>query len=195
MRPHSFWQLSLISGTALLSACGGGSAVVVPEETRAQDSRTAFAVSAADAVATTFAPMSTQTTDSIDVSTTSRWAGVLGGAGYRVEVPVNWNGKLVMYAHGFAGNGNVLGVQNPQIRRYLIQNGYAWAASSYTKNYYDVRVGVEDTNALALEFNKIATARGRALAAPSKTYITGVSMGGHITAAAIEDEAAATAKN
>ena len=195
MRSHSFWQLSLISGTALLSACGGGSAVVVPEETRAQDSRTAFAVSAADAVATTFAPMSTQTTDSIDVSTTSRWAGVLGGAGYRVEVPVNWNGKLVMYAHGFAGNGNVLGVQNPQIRRYLIQNGYAWAASSYTKNYYDVRVGVEDTNALALEFNKIATARGRALAAPSKTYITGVSMGGHITAAAIEDEAAATAKN
>ena len=89
MRSHSFWQLSLISGTALLSACGGGSAVVVPEETRAQDSRTAFAVSAADAVATTFAPMSTQTTDSIDVSTTSRWAGVLGGAGYRVEVPVN----------------------------------------------------------------------------------------------------------
>ena len=114
--------------------------IVVPEETRAQDSSTAFAVSAADAIATTLAPMPTQATDSVDVSTTSRWGGVLGGAGYRVEVPVNWNGKLVMYAHGFAGTGNVLGVQNPQIRRYLIQNGYAWAASSYTKNYYDVRV-------------------------------------------------------
>ncbi len=152
-------------------------------------------MSAADAVATTFAAMPTQSTDSVDVSTTSRWVGVLGGAGYRVEVPVNWNGKLVMYAHGFAGTGNVLGVQNPQIRRYLIQNGYAWAASSYTKNYYDARAGVEDTNALALEFNKIAAARGRVLAAPSKTYITGVSMGGHITVAAIEDEAFATAKN
>jgi fermentation-respiration switch protein FrsA (DUF1100 family) len=98
-----------------------------------------------------------------------------------------------MYAHGFAGNGNVLSVNNPQIRRYLIQNGYAWAASSYTKNYYDVRAGVEDTNALALEFNKIASARGRTLNAPSKIYITGVSMGGHITAAAIEAETAFTA--
>jgi alpha-beta hydrolase superfamily lysophospholipase len=54
---------------------------------------------------------------------------------------------------------------------------------------------VEDTNALALEFNKIAKANGRDLAAPSKTYITGHSMGGHITAAAIEDEAFATANH
>jgi len=89
----------------------------------------------------------------------------------------------------------VLGVSNPSIRRYLIQNGYAWAASSYSKNYYDVRVGVEDTNALALEFNKIAFANGRPLAAPTKIYITGHSMGGHVTAAAIEDEAYATANH
>jgi hypothetical protein len=106
---------------------------------------------------------------------------------------VTWNGKLVMYAHGYAGTGAAVAAQDPLIRRYLIQQGYAWAASSYAKNYYDVRAGVEDTNALALEFTKIATANGRALAAPTKTYITGVSMGGHITAAAIEDEAAATA--
>ena len=150
---------------------------------------------AADAVATTFAPMSIQTTDSIDVNTTSRWVGVLGVSGYRVEVPANWNGKLVMYAHGFAGNGNVLSVQNPSIRRYLIQNGYAWAASSYSKNYYDVQAGIEDTNALALEFTKIAAKNGRVLVAPSKIYITGVSMGGHISAAAIEDETAITANN
>jgi hypothetical protein len=110
-------------------------------------------------------------------------------------VPANWNGKLVMYAHGYAGTGNVLGVNNPSIRRYLVQNGYAWAASSYSKNYYDVRAGVEDTNALALEFTKIATANGRTLATPTRTYITGHSMGGHITGAAIDAEAASTAKN
>jgi hypothetical protein len=129
------------------------------------------------------------------MSTTSRWAGVLGGAAYRVEVPANWNGKLVMYAHGYRGTGAALTVSNPSIRRYLIQNGYAWAASSYSKNYYDVRAGVEDTNALALAFTQIAAGRGRTLAAPSRIYITGHSMGGHVTGAAIEAEAATTAVN
>ena len=193
------FRLALVASAATLAACGGGSdtsaPVAVPEEVRPQDSRKDFAVSAADAVATTFAPMSLQASDAVDVTTTSRWVGVLGTSGYRVEVPANWNGRLVMYAHGFAGNGNVLSVQNPSIRRYLIQNGYAWAASSYSKNYYDVRAGIEDTNALALEFTKIAAKNGRVLAAPAKTYITGVSMGGHIAAAAIEDEAALTANN
>src|SRR5690606_8781327 len=68
-----------------------------------------------------------------------------------------------------------------------------WAASSYSKNFYDVRVGVEDTNALALEFTRIAAANGRTLAAPDKIYITGHSMGGHIAAAAVEAETAAHA--
>ena len=176
-------RLAADSGTSLATALG-------PEETRPQDSRTFTPV---DPTATTFAAMAADTTDVVDMSTTSRWAGVLNGAAYRVEVPVNWNGKLVMYAHGYAGTGSVLGVSNPSIRRYLIQNGYAWAASSYSKNYYDVRAGVEDTNALALQFSAIAAANARTLAAPSKIYITGHSMGGHITAAAIEDEAAATA--
>jgi hypothetical protein len=54
---------------------------------------------------------------------------------------------------------------------------------------------VEDTNALALAFNKIAAANGRALATPSKIYITGVSMGGHVTAAAIDEEALAYANH
>ena len=191
MNFHTSSRLSALAlaSTAFLVACGGSDDPPAPEETRTQDTR----VFTADATATTFAAMSTQVGDTVDMSSTSRWAGVLGGAGYHVEVPPNWNGKLVMYAHGYAGTGGAVAVQNPLIRRYLIQQGYAWGASSYAKNYYDVRAGVEDTNALALEFTKIATANGRTLAAPTKIYITGVSMGGHITAAAIEDEAAATA--
>ena len=176
---------------ALLAACGGSDdPVAMPEESRPHDSRV-FTTTAA----TTFDAMTAAAGDVTVMSTSSRWAGVLNGAAYRVEVPANWNGKLVMYAHGYAGTGAALTVNNPSIRRYLVQNGYAWAASSYSKNYYDVRAGVEDTNALANAFNTIATANARPLAAPSKVYITGHSMGGHITAAAIEDEAAATAVN
>jgi pimeloyl-ACP methyl ester carboxylesterase len=190
--------LAVTTGSALmLVACGGSDSNnndtpgPIPEESRPHDTR-AFT---SDATATTFTAMAAAAGDTVDMSTTSRWAGVMGGANYRVEVPANWNGKLVMYAHGYAGNGAVLGVSNVSIRRHLIQNGYAWAASSYSKNYYDVRAGVEDTNALALAFNDIAAKAGRVLAAPSRTYIIGHSMGGHITAAAIEDEAATTAKN
>jgi len=200
MQSITSMRVAALFGTVLLAACGGSddpapapAPAPVPEETRPQDARNSFAP--ADPTATTFAVMAASPSDTVDMSTTSRWAGVLGGAAYRVEVPANWNGKLVMYAHGYAGTGNVLGVTNPSIRRYLIQNGYAWAASSYSKNYYDVRTGVEDTNALALAFNDIATQNARPLAAPTKIYITGHSMGGHITAAAIEEEASTTANH
>jgi len=128
---------------------------------------------------------------------TDRWFGVLDGAGYHIEVPKqNWNGILVMYAHGYAGTGPMLRITDPAaLRPYLIERGYAWAASSYTKNYYDVRAGVEDTNKLALAFKRIAADNGRTLEEPTKRYIVGHSMGGHITGAAIEKEASETAAN
>ena len=174
-----------ISVAVLLGACA--QLAPAPEATREHDKRNAFVPATTE---TTFAAMAGVTVE------TDRWSGVLGGAGYRVEVPTkNWNGKLAVYAHGYAGTGNTLTVQDPPIRRYLIDNGYAWAASSYSKNYYDVRAGVEDTNALTLAFNKIAIDHGRNLAAPTRSYLFGRSMGGHITAAAIEDEAFATARS
>lgn len=125
----------------------------------------------------------------------SRWFGVLDGSRYRVEVPADWNGMLVMWAHGFRGEGSALTVDNPPMREYLLANGYAWAASSYSTTFYDVRAGVEDTNALALAFNDIAAEQGRTLDEPSKRYISGVSMGGHVTGAAIEREAELNANN
>ena len=106
--------------------------------------------------------------------------GVENGAAYRIEVPPNWNGKLVLYAHGYRGTGNVLYVSNPNTRQYLVTNGFAWAASSYSQNFYEVRQGVLDTHAL----NGVFAARtGKT---PSGTYVTGHSMGGHITGVLIE---------
>jgi len=112
-------------------------------------------------------------------TTTTRLWGVQGGAGYRIEVPENWNGDLVLYAHGFRGGGLELTVSNHPIRRYLIEHGYAWAASSYATNGYDVTQGVKDTHDLGTLFNGL-------VANPNRVYFTGTSMGGHITGVAIE---------
>lgn len=175
---------------ALLYGCSSSSpsSPPIPEETRAQDSRT-FTPSAAAT-----APFDALAGTTVE---TDRWTGMLGNSAYRIEVPkTTWNGMLVMYAHGYAGTGSELNITTPStLRRYLLENGYAWAASSYSKNYYDVRAGVEDTNALALAFNSIAEANGRPLTEPSKIYIIGHSMGGHVAAAAVENETYSTANN
>lgn len=109
----------------------------------------------------------------VGVSTERMW-GVHNGAGYRVEVPENWNGSLVMWAHGYRGTGLELTVDNHPLRSFLVANGYAWAASSYSRNAYDPAQGAKDTHALTQLFNGLV---GR----PDRTYITGASMGGHVT--------------
>ncbi|WP_290650436.1 alpha/beta hydrolase [Aquisalimonas sp.] len=110
--------------------------------------------------------------------TTTKW-GVHANAGYRIEVPEDWNGRLVVYAHGFRGQVPELTVSNPPIRRHFVENGYAWAASSFTRNRYDVKAGVKDTHALTQRFNGL-------VGQPEKTYIMGTSMGGHIAGVSVE---------
>jgi acetyl esterase/lipase len=110
---------------------------------------------------------------------TQRVWGVHNGAGYRIEVPKNWNGRLVLWAHGYRGTGPELTVDDHPLRAFLVANGYAWAASSYSKNAYDPSQGAKDTHALTKYFN------GR-FGKPSRTYITGASMGGHVTAVVAE---------
>jgi hypothetical protein len=112
------------------------------------------------------------------LASTREW-GIHNGAGYRIEVPQNWNGKLVMWAHGYRGTGPELTVDDHPLRPFLIANGYAWAASSYSKNAYDPAQGAKDTHALTTFFN------GR-FGKPSRTYITGASMGGHVTGVVAE---------
>lgn len=107
--------------------------------------------------------------------------GVHEHAAYDIEVPPRWNGELVMWAHGFRGDTRVLTVDPPGygLRQRLLEQGFAWAASSYYANDYDVRAGTLSTRALAEHFR-------RTVGMPSRTFITGVSMGGHITVRSIE---------
>lgn len=107
--------------------------------------------------------------------------GVHQGAGYRIEVPANWNGNLVIFAHGFRGLGDRLFFipEEFPFRPYLIENGYAWAASTYSQNNYSVGNAVTDTRRLATLFRQT-------IDRPELTYLVGQSMGGHVVAASIE---------
>ena len=109
------------------------------------------------------------------------YQAVHGHAGYDIEVPPHWNGDLVMWAHGFRGQGSVLTVDTPAfgLRQKLLNQGYAWASSSYYDNGYDIRAGVLSTHDLSELFR--ATVRR-----PHRTYVVGVSMGGHIIGRSVE---------
>jgi pimeloyl-ACP methyl ester carboxylesterase len=106
--------------------------------------------------------------------------GPYDGGIYRIEIPEKWNGELMLSAHGFVSNageqGSRLRVGNPAIREHLIAEGFAWAASSYRCNGYVPGMGLQDTMALVELFTKFNGGT-----APRRTYLTGGSMGGHVT--------------
>ena len=106
--------------------------------------------------------------------------GQYDGGIYRIEIPDDWNGELALYAHGFVSNagtnGAALRVGNSPIREHLIAEGFAWAASSYRCNGYVPGQGLLDTMALTDLFTKFNNDR-----APQRVYLTGTSMGGHVT--------------
>nr|BFE71437.1 hypothetical protein GCM10020092_047380 [Actinoplanes digitatis] len=108
-------------------------------------------------------------------------AGIRDGAAYRIEVPRSWNGQLVVFAHGYRGTGRVVYVDSPDLRAHYIAGGFAWAASSYQTNGYDVGQGVRDSHALIGLFREVTSKRARSV------LMTGKSMGGHITAVAVEE--------
>ena len=130
-----------------------------------------------DLTGTVFAPL----TDATGAALSEVHTGVRDGAAYRVEVPRDWNGELVLYAHGYRGTGTVVHVDNPALRAHYVERGFAWAASSYQTNGYDVGQGVRDSYALLDVFRAVTGKR------TGKVYMTGASMGGHVTAVAIEE--------
>ncbi len=105
--------------------------------------------------------------------------GEHAGSGYQIEVPNDWNGELVLYAHGFAGGGPDLRVNPPPLRDHLLAQGYAWGASSYSSNNYVPGIGAKDTHKLIGLFKGL-------VGKPDRVYLTGFSMGGHVIGLSIE---------
>ncbi len=107
--------------------------------------------------------------------------GGLGKSVYRIEIPDQWNGELVLWAHGYRGAGTEVTTESPpnSLRKTLIDEGYAWAASSYSENGYTPGIGADDTLALKRLFEQ-------KVGKPKRTYIAGASMGGNVVALSLE---------
>jgi hypothetical protein len=109
-----------------------------------------------------------------------RYEGVLGGARYLISVPPDWNGGLVMFAHGYQGEGSGVGTPRASpLDQHLTERGYAWAASGYRAWGYRPDWFLLDLLALRAHFiNRFGQ--------PRWTIIHGQSMGGHISIASLE---------
>ncbi|RSM54141.1 hypothetical protein DMH03_35420 [Amycolatopsis sp. WAC 01376] len=102
--------------------------------------------------------------------------GVLEGARYRVEVPPNWNGKLLLYNHGIYPPGHVpeeIELANrAEAKPVLLGEGYALAASLYSKPIgFSAREAVHDQTALLSWFD-------RTIGRPAQVLTWGASGGG-----------------
>lgn len=171
----------LLAAGSVLSACGGG---------RDRPAAAGGASSATTAATPTAASAAWATPEVLPVTpvaasyrpgdpTFEALAGaraIFGsyeGGVYQIEVPGNWNGDVVYFAHGFRGNLPELAVSPPPLREYFITQGYAWAASSYSANGYSPGAGARDTYALRSIFEqKVGT--------PKRSYLYGQSMGGNV---------------
>ena len=104
--------------------------------------------------------------------------GRLGGAVYQIEMPDKWNGRLLLYMHGYEELGPEAAATAPDFRRYLIGHGFAWGASSFSSTGLIPGRSTDETAAL---WDYFARKYGR----PKWTYVIGLSMGGmsaHIAA-------------
>jgi len=106
-------------------------------------------------------------------------SGELGGADYLIEVPANWRGGLVVYAHGIQRGGGRGTVVRPPLAHHITGQGHAWIASGYRANEYQPHLFIEDLAALRELFLK-------EIGHPRWAIIYGQSMGGHIVVATLE---------
>lgn len=106
--------------------------------------------------------------------------GELDGVPYRIRVPENWHGTLLVYAHGY-GEGATppsLAPLNADVE-LLLAKGFALAASRFAGSGWTVKEGMQNTVALTSAFNGM-------VGHPQRTIIWGRSMGGLMTLGLIE---------
>jgi pimeloyl-ACP methyl ester carboxylesterase len=101
--------------------------------------------------------------------------GAINGAAFRIDVPENWNGSLVVYCHGYNAQAVKFNDQklNPALQVFADQ-GFALVQSGYAAGGWAVEQAATDTENLRRYFIE-------KYGKPKETYITGHSMGGFLT--------------
>jgi pimeloyl-ACP methyl ester carboxylesterase len=104
-------------------------------------------------------------------------------------IPPNWNGRLVIYAHGFVPAQAPLELPSDELTladgtfvpNLFLSQGFAFATSSFHKNGVSIEQGAEDLNKLLEHFKKIVPPHSL-----TKVFITGASEGGEIALLLLE---------
>jgi pimeloyl-ACP methyl ester carboxylesterase len=97
------------------------------------------------------------------------------GALYRLVRPANWNGSLVVYAHGFIFPDQPVALTPDalQVISLLAPQGFAVAVSSFSENGWVIKDGTQRTHQLLGLFTS-------KFGQPTTVYVSGRSMGGLI---------------
>ncbi len=106
------------------------------------------------------------------------------GSLYGINMPVNWNGSVVYYAHGFVDVAAPVALPTTQdqfgtVRDALGALGYAVAYSSFSSNGYAFAEGLRRTHQLAGLFRS-------QFGKPQYSYLAGHSLGAEISLALAE---------
>lgn len=112
-------------------------------------------------------------------------SGQLDSRRFVVAIPANWNHKTVLHAHGYSVPGTSIKVPDDPLAtdltfglfRTAYVQGYAVGQSEYDKSGMGVQTGAERTLRLKRWFDAIGS---------KEAYISGVSMGGNVVMALIE---------
>ena len=109
------------------------------------------------------------------------------GAFYRIAIPADWNGMLVVHAHGgpFLGQPTDRRVDDDLSRWAIVPKaGYAWAGTSFHQGGVAVRSAAEDLERLRDIFLRF-------VAQPRRIFLHGQSWGAGVAAKAAESRGAA----
>ncbi len=104
-------------------------------------------------------------------------------------IPPNWNGRLVIYAHGFVPEQAPLELPSDELTladgtfvpNLFLAQGFAFATSSFHKNGVAIEQGAEDLNKLLQYFRSVVPPQSL-----QKVFITGASEGGLIALLLLE---------